>query len=160
VGETLKFLRTQYRYVIADLGRGLNPFTYQLIEEIDRLFVVATPDAIALRQAARITESFTATGRLSSIQLMLNRFPQTPGLSEEQAATLSGLPVFCQISNAYNELSDAWMNGKLVPARTQIGKDFTRAAESIAHIAPRKEPQRSGSWLQTGWLRAAGLTRG
>ena len=59
VSATLRFLRSQYRFALADLGCGVNQFTEPAIDEMDRVFLVSTPDLPALHRAGQIAEYFT-----------------------------------------------------------------------------------------------------
>jgi pilus assembly protein CpaE len=157
VSETLRFLRTQYRFVLADLGCAVNQFTEPAIDEMDRVFLVATPDLHALRRAGQIAEYFTdkRTPRVD-VRLILNRVPHKKKfrLAVPDAARIVGLPVYCEISSQYEELSEASIDGKLAPPNSRVGKDFSEAARMIARLSSGETQQPPFS-LSTGWLRSA-----
>jgi pilus assembly protein CpaE len=156
VSETMRFLRSQYRFVLADLGRGVNSFVETAVDEMDRVFLVTTPDAPSLHQARQIAEYFTEKrSPRVDVRLILNRLSNNRlDLAPADCRDLVGLPVCCEISNEYQELYDASIAGKLVSPRSRLGKDFTHAARMIARVTDGEERRPSFS-LTTSWLRAA-----
>ncbi len=156
VSETLQFLRSQYRFVVADLGRGLNPFIEAAVDEMDRVFVVATAEPPALHHARQMAEYFTEkrSPRVDA-RLILNRVSESRWqVAPEECGDLVGLPVCCEISNDYKELYDALIEGKLVPPKSRLGKDFTRAACAIARVSDGDETKPTLG-VAPGWLKAA-----
>jgi pilus assembly protein CpaE len=156
VSETMRFLRSQYRFVLADLGRGVNPFIEAAVDEIDRVFVVTTAERPALHQARQMAEYFTEKrSPRVDVRLILNRLSQdSRQLSAADCRDLVGLPVCCEISNDNRELYDALVAGKLVPPKSRLGKQFTQAARAIARISDGEQRRASFS-LTPGWLKAA-----
>ena len=156
VSETLQFLRSQYRLVLVDLGCGVNPFIQSAIDEMDRVFLVTTAELPALHLAGQIAEYFTEkrTPRVD-VRLILNRVPNKRfQLAVADVAGIVGLPVCCEISSQYDELSEASVDGKLAPPKSRIGKDFSHAARMIAHLSSGEEWRPSFA-VAPGWLRAA-----
>lgn len=156
ISDTLRFLRSQYRLVLVDLGCGVNPFIQSAIDEMDRVFLVTTADLPALHQAGQIAEYFTEKrAPRADVRLILNRVPEKKlHLAVPDAAGIVGLPVCCEISSQYHELSEASVDGRLAPPKSRIGKDFSQAARMIAHLSSGEEPQPSFA-VAPGWLRAA-----
>jgi pilus assembly protein CpaE len=156
ITETLRFLRSQYRFVLADLGRGVNPFIETALDEIDRVYLVTTPERPALHQARQIAEYFTEkrSPRLD-VRLILNRVPhkQLEPVAAE-CRDIVGLPVCCGISNSYQELYDASVECKLVSRGSRLGKDFAQAARVISRVSG-DEGRRSSFSITPSWLRAA-----
>jgi pilus assembly protein CpaE len=156
VSETLRFIRGQYRLVLADLGRGLNPFVETAIDEMDRVFLVTTAERPALHQAKLIAEYFTEkrSPRVDT-RLIVNRVPhKRPDLAVADCADFVGIPLCCEISSEYPTLYEACVSGKLVSGRSRLGKDFSHAARMIARLSNEDEQQPSFS-LTPAWLRAA-----
>ena len=156
VSEALRFIRGQYRLVLADLGRGLNPFVEMALDEMDRVFLVTTPEKPALNQARLIAEYFTEkrSPRVDT-RLIVNRVPRKrTDLAMADCADFVGIPLCCEISSEYQTLYDACVNGKLVSAHSRLGKDFSQAARMIARLSNEDEKAPSFSLTPT-WLRAA-----
>lgn len=157
ISETLHFLRSQYRLVLVDLGSGANPFIQSAIDEMDRVFLVTTAELPALHQAGQIAAYFTEkrTPRVD-VRLILNRVPDKKfHLAVADVAGIVGLPVCCEISSQYAELSEAAMDDTLASPKSRIGKDFSRAARTIAHLSSGEE-WRPPFAVAPGWLRSAG----
>jgi len=157
--DTIRFLRSQYDYVIADLGRGLTALPDYLLGQADRVFLVLTPERPALEQAKRfaryLAEEHTPQVEVSFVLNRVSRkLPMAPGMARELAA----LPVAFEISSDYRELYDACLAGKLVPPSKQLGKEFVLAARTILGLPVEDKPRHAFGW-QTAWQQAAGVAQ-
>lgn len=156
--DTMCFLRSQYEYVIADLGRGLTALPDYLLGQADRVFMVLTPEQHAVEQAKRLahylseehTPQIEATFVLNRVS---RKSPMAPGMARELAA----LPVCFEISSDYRELYDACLAGKLVPPSKQLGKEFVLAARTVLGLPVDDQPRHAFGW-QTAWQNASGLS--
>jgi len=73
--ETLfRFLNGHYSWVLADLGRQLNPVNWSFLDNVDELYVVTAPDVLALYQTRTMLQTLTTRGfERSRVHLILNR---------------------------------------------------------------------------------------
>ena len=69
-----RFLSRNYGWVLADLGRNLNPAVWAFIQNLDELFLVTAPDVLALYQTRSILQTLTGRGfDKGRLHLILNR---------------------------------------------------------------------------------------
>lgn len=74
-----RFLSRNYAWVMADLGRNLNPAVWAFIQNLDELFVVTAPDVLALYQTRSILQTLSGRGfDKSRLHLILNRNHKAP----------------------------------------------------------------------------------
>lgn len=72
--HVLRFTRSQYDWILADLGRGLNPVSLSLLGEIDECFLVTTPDVPALYKAKHLMATLVEGGyRRDHLRVIVNR---------------------------------------------------------------------------------------
>jgi pilus assembly protein CpaE len=136
----LSFVRTQYDWIVLDLGRGLNPLSYSAIEEVEDLFMVTTLEVPALHQAKLMAHKLLETGyRKERLHLLLNQTPKSYELTLDELEKMLGVPVYTSIPSEYNAIHESYSEGKLVDRGTNLGKHFTRLAMKIAGIAEVKK---------------------
>jgi pilus assembly protein CpaE len=74
-----RFLSRNYGWVLADLGRNLNPAVWAFIQNLDELFIVTAPDVLALYQTRSILHTLTGRGfDKARLHLILNRNQRGP----------------------------------------------------------------------------------
>jgi pilus assembly protein CpaE len=154
--ELLRFARSQYQWVIADLGRGLSVLVQALLEDLDELFLVSTGDTPALYQAKEIAGALRQ-GRSSvlPVHLILNRARRQLGFTSKEIGTLLGMPVYAELAER-SELEDAFRRGRLLAAESRGGRGMAALALKIANgdrVAIKAEyPNSSFRRLLPGWL--------
>lgn len=144
------FLRSNYDWIVADLGRGLNGISLTLLDELDELYLVATVDVLALHQAVQIVRSLRDSGiSPGRLKLLLNGVPSGAVLSAEDVERLLGLSACAVLPPADSDLRDAYSEGKLVGRDTALGKQLARLATSMAGLqAPAGKPHASSFSLR------------
>lgn len=79
VESLFRFIARQYDWVLADLGRQLNPANWTVLQNIEELFIVAAPDVLALYQARSVLQMLSSRGfDKNRIRIILNRNMSTP----------------------------------------------------------------------------------
>jgi len=142
--HVLRFARSSYDWIIADLGRGLNALTANVLEEIDETYLVATLDLPALHQARQVIQSLLDTGYgRNRLRLILNRLPKRPDFEPAQIQKILGLSIFEMLPNDYPPLFEAYSELKLLPANSDLGKSLSGLARKIVGVAPAKEKVKS-----------------
>ncbi len=135
VHTVLRFVRFQYDWVFADLGRGMNPLVSNALDEVDQALVVTTLDVPALHQTQQIVRNLLDIGYSSErLRLVLNRVPKSPDVMPNELEGLLGIPVFAMLPDDYGSIYEAYAEGHLVPSNTTLGRQFSRMAASIAGI--------------------------
>lgn len=74
-----RFLTRRYGWILADLGRQLNPVNWEFLHSLDRLFIVTAPDVLALYQTRAILQTLSSRGYdRARVRLILNRNQVSP----------------------------------------------------------------------------------
>lgn len=137
--EVLRFLRCNYDWVIVDLGRGLSCFSLSLVEEMDQLFLVTHAEVPAFYQTKNVIQTIRRVGYSDErVRLVVNRAPKDSDFTISEVERLIGLSVHAKLPNSYPELYKAYAEGRLLGPDTQLGKQFTRLAMSLAGIPENK----------------------
>jgi pilus assembly protein CpaE len=132
--EVFRMIRSIYGWVIADLGRPLAPMTLGLLDDLDEVFLVATPTIMALYQAKQFIKETVARGvPRQKLHLILNRVPKRCEISRSDVESSLGLPVYAELPEQ-GELETAYMAGKLLDPNSELGKQFTNLALRVAGV--------------------------
>ncbi len=135
----LQFLRSNYQYVVVDLGRGLNPLTLGVLDEVDEVFLVAMFDLPALHQARQVIHSLLERGfGRNQLRLILNQAPKRPDFTTGEVQKALGLPVFETLSNDYPGLYQAYTEGSLLPPTSELARQMAGLAYKITGVQPRE----------------------
>jgi pilus assembly protein CpaE len=79
IESMFRFLSRNYGWVLADLGRNLNPASWAFIQNLDDLYIVTAPDVLALFQTRSILQTLTGRGfDKTRLHLILNRNQKGP----------------------------------------------------------------------------------
>lgn len=136
----LSFVRTQYDWIVLDLGRGLSLSTLAALDEIDDLFLVATLEVPALHQAKLIIQKLLDGGyRSNHLHLVLNRAPKRYDVTLEELEAMLGIPVYAVVPNDYLALSESYTDGRLLSAGSNLSKHFESLAMKVAGVQPPKK---------------------
>jgi pilus assembly protein CpaE len=131
----LRFVGRQYRWVLADLGRHLNPANWMLLQHIDELFLVTAPEVLALYQTRSVLQTLASRGfDKSRIRLILNRNRTTPqDFWVESIEQMFEMNVFAVIPNDYSTLDKMPRDRFEFPADTPFGKALVKLAGRLAN---------------------------
>jgi pilus assembly protein CpaE len=145
--HVLQFTRAAYDWIAVDLGRGLSALTAEVLGEIDELYLISTLDLPALHQTKQVVQAALDTGYArNKLRLILNRAPKRMDFDLAQVQKVLGLPIYEMLPNAYPELFEAYSEGNLLSAGTELGKALIGLAAKIAGVPAPKEKgkQRQG----------------
>ena len=79
IDSLFRFVRRHYSWILADLGRQLNPSNWAFLSSVDELLVVTAPDVLALYQTRSVLQMLTNRGfEKSRLRLILNRNQNSP----------------------------------------------------------------------------------
>jgi Flp pilus assembly CpaE family ATPase len=121
-----------FPYVLVDLPTALYSSCRDLLISCDAVYLVSTPEVMALHLARRRVVELQALGLLAeNIRLVLNRVGARRAVKSEDAAEVVGIPVIAQIENNYNAFSDACTAGDLVRPDSRPGRQLEALARSI-----------------------------
>jgi Flp pilus assembly CpaE family ATPase len=135
VEALLRFVTRQYRWILADLGRQLNPANWMLLQHIDELFLVTAPEVLALYQTRSILQTLASRGfDKHRIRLILNRNRTTPqDFWVESIEQMFEMSVFAVIPNDYTTLDKLPRDRFEFPADTPFGKALVKLAGRLTN---------------------------
>ena len=138
--QVLAFSRTLHRWTVADLGSGLSPLSFRLISELDRVFMVTTLEITALHRAKQVARELLGSGLdRERFQVVLNRAPKNPELTNEEMEKMLGVSIYKSIPNDYPTLYEAYSERTLAPSKTGVRREFARFAAKVAGVeSPRR----------------------
>jgi pilus assembly protein CpaE len=136
----LSFVRTQYDWVVLDLGRGLSPSAVAALDEIDDLYIVSTLDVPALHQTKTMVQRLLDIGlQPSRLHLVLNRAPKRYEVTMEELEAMLGTPVYAVVPNDYMALTECYAEGKLLSPGSALGKHLVGFAMKVAGVEQVKK---------------------
>jgi len=129
--QVFAFLRGTYRWVIADLGGGLNKRASDLLDSVDVTYLVTTVELAALRQARLLIPRLRRTeDQTESLRLVLNEMPKRPPLSPGDIEEMLGCRIWATLPYAA-ELRETEKQSASLPRAAALVKALTRMAEEI-----------------------------
>lgn len=138
----LAMMRTQYRWMIIDLGRP-SAFSLGLLDKINELFLVTSTSVPALYQAKRAIDALRRAGfEPDRLRPIVNQISKTQRFSGSELARLFGVPVYATFSPAAQELHDACVERKLPGKNTDFGIQMAFLARKIAGLQQPKARSR------------------
>ena len=149
----LSYARSQYDWVVADLGAQLTPVSLALMEELDTVFLVATPEVASLLQARRIVQKLVQLNHpREKLKLLISRVPQGQGVSVEELRSMMGLTVEAVFPNDSLEIVNAHASGRLISPNSDFGK---RIAQLSARMSGRTAEEREAKASRFSMFRFA-----
>ena len=139
--HVLRFARSQYSWVIVDLGRGSSTALFSALDEIDELFLVTTLDVPSLHQARQMIECLNRRGYGNNrIRLVVNRMTRRSEVTSQDVENIAGVPVYGVIPNDYQALYEAYSGGELLPLNSPLNRRIAGLAAKITGLQeqPRK----------------------
>ena len=127
-----RFIRRQYTWVLADLGRHLNPANWMAMQNIDDLYIVTAPDVLALYQTRSVLQTLSNRGfEKSRVRIILNRNLSSPqDFWVESIQQMFEMSVFGVIPN--DESIEKLPRDRFeFPADTPFGRAIARIAARI-----------------------------
>ena len=138
--NVLRFARANYDWTLIDLGHGLGYTAVSVLEETDSLFLLTTLEVPALHQAKVIASGLRDKGfPAHRLNVILNRMPKRSELTLDEVEAMLGHPIYATLPNEYNELYNAYSEGSLVPASSNLARHYARVAAKIAGLEIRNK---------------------
>lgn len=144
----LDLAKTQYDYVVLDVGRALNASTVMAMDHADMIFMVLQETLPFIRDAKRLLHALLALGySKDKIHLIVNRYEKGGDIQLEDVERTLGMKVFRTIPNSYAAVSASVNQG--VPIVKIAHRDpVTKSLQEIAYLlenSPR--PKKNDGWI-------------
>jgi Flp pilus assembly protein, ATPase CpaE len=129
----LALAKTQYDYVILDIGRALNATTVMALDHTDMIFLVLQETLPFIRDAKRLLHALQALGYgKDKIHLLVNRYEKGGDIQLEDVERTLGMKVFRTIPNSFATVSASVNQG--IPIMKIAQRDpVTKCLQEIAY---------------------------
>lgn len=150
IRQVVRFARSQYQNVVADLGAGLDPAVLSVLEDVDELILVSTPEMPALQMTKLLMHHLIGAGfRKERVRLVINRMSRRVELSPEEIESSLGVSIFATLPNDYAALDQAYSSGALLPEKNHLRDEIRRLIRRVTG-AGQEEVRRKFSLFSLG----------
>ena len=149
VQHVLSFARCYYDWIVVDLGRGLGRLTMSVLDEIDELYLVTTPEVPALHLTRKIVEVLASTNfSQSKIHLIGNRVERISAANAQELESLLGLPIDTNMPNEYSRLFESYSECRLLTKGGALAAEFERLAARMIGEKGGQDEGVAGNWIE------------
>jgi len=133
VESLFRFVSRQYRWILVDLGRHLNPANWTLVQNIEEIFIITAPDVLALYQTRSILQTLSSRGfDKGRVKIILNRNLSSPqDFWVESIEQMFEMSVFGVIPNDEGTFEKLPRDRFEFPAETPFGRALTKIAARL-----------------------------
>jgi len=129
----------RYSYLILDMPERLDAAQRQLLRRAGKVFIVATPDIVAIRMAERtIAELRAAKVADEHMAILLNRCGDND-LRPSTVESFLGLPVAQEFPHDHWSLNPTVGTGQILQWETNLGRSVSKLAASLLGTPPPLE---------------------
>jgi pilus assembly protein CpaE len=145
VRHVLRFARTLYDSIVVDLGR-LTAASLAIMEEINELLVITTPDLPALYETTRLVKRLVEAGfERNKLHMLLNRKANGMSISVEQFERAIGYPLYGSVADHSEEIIGAYAEGRFLDEKLQLRKQMAAIIQKWRGL--EEAPVRAGLWF-------------
>ena len=140
----IDFLRRNYQAMVFDLSGNLERYSFEIMQESKRIFLVCTPEIPSLH-LAREKFSFLRSLELHNrVSVLVNRCQKRQVISNDQIEQILGLPVHDVFPNDYSTVHKALTAGRWIDFSTDLGKSITRFSKTLVEVKSAAQDGSSG----------------
>lgn len=144
----VSFWRERYRTIVVDLPDIYTCFDNGLAALADSLLLVTTNELAALHVVGRGLHFLDSSGvGRSKLRLILNRYNPATGLKTGDLKTALGMEPFATLSNDYETLQSALLEGRPAPASSRFHTSVQKLCRQLSGVNSI-ETQQQPSWLK------------
>ncbi|HLK66606.1 MAG TPA: hypothetical protein VKU19_24395 [Bryobacteraceae bacterium] len=130
--ELLNFWRKHYQSIVLDLPGAYSP-GFEFATVADEILLVTTNELAALHATRRTLEFLEkAAVDRSRVKLVVTRYLSSTGLKREDVQTALRLEPYALLSNDYDAVQAAVLDGKPVALDSYLGKSIRALTESLS----------------------------
>ena len=148
--HVFRFLRSQYRWIVMDLGR-VNALSLEMAADLNCLLLVTAADVQTLLETRQILTRLAAAGLPAGrLRLVLNRSTSRALVTQSETEKILGQPFYAALPNSYGALSEAYAAGQLLPEAANLRQHIASLAARIAGV---EDPLKCAKPSLLGFLR-------
>ncbi len=131
--KVLAVLKGSHDYLVLDLASGLTDLNLAALDAVEKIFVVASPERVALMTVRRSLDIFR---RLypAKLELILNRADSDTGIEEQEVEEALGIPIHYRFPSGGSAPARAANRGKpliLADSRNSLSRALVEVAQKI-----------------------------
>jgi pilus assembly protein CpaE len=147
VRQAMRLATGYYGWIIADLGRGLSPYSAEVLSDLDEICLVTTPSITSLYQAKQVVDRTAERGvPRERFRLIVNQVEQQRLLDRSEIEKVLRVPIFAEVP-VRDGLDEAYADGHLMSPESQLGREFERIAAKLAGVDEPDQPSKGWSLL-------------
>ena len=128
----LTYARCQYDWIIADLGSNLTAISVALIEGLNTLYVVTTPEVSSLLQTRRIVQKLIQLDcPKEKMKVLVSRVHKGQLVYPDDLKSMIGLPVEAVFPSDPLEVAEAHASGRLMAPKSDYGKRIAQLSAAL-----------------------------
>jgi Flp pilus assembly CpaE family ATPase len=140
--KVISFLRGRYRWIVADLGRGISRDLATLLQDVDETYLVTTLELTSLRQARLMIQKLKQLGHHpDSLRVILNELPKHSPFSTANLKEMLGFPVWATLPYI-PELRENQGRSTSLPCTPALERAIASMAEQVSGIHVEKPKRR------------------
>lgn len=145
IENLFRFAARQYAWILADLGRHLNPVNWAFVQNLDELYIVTAPDVLALYQTRSILQTLTSRGfDRARVRLILNRNQSSPqDFWVESIEKMFELGIASVIPNDHAGLAGLPRDRFESPVNSPLGRALTKLANRMSKASGADTPRKA-----------------
>jgi pilus assembly protein CpaE len=151
VERVLNFARARYQWTVLDLGCSLTPYTMNMLDSVNELYLVASPDVLSLYKVKQILDELQQSDfPAERIRLILNQSAEySDRVVADEAQKMLGVTSYCSLPNDYSGLAEAYASGSLLSDHSPLGRQISSLASKISGIEDQdKLSANKGPWYR------------
>lgn len=140
----LQLARTQYDFILLDIGRQINTITIKALDQADRIYPVLQQSLICLRDGKYLLDMFRSLGYpKEKIEIIVNRHGSSQGVSITDMGHMLGQQCERLIPNNF-ELANSSINQGIPVLKlargSNIGKSLMEFSNDLVNSSKKNEP--------------------
>jgi Flp pilus assembly CpaE family ATPase len=145
LARTISVLRKSFRYVIVDLGVALSETVLSVVDHVQHVVLVVTPEISAVKASADALEILLTLGVPGEqMSVLLNHRSPKPAVLRMSLERMLGRPVDVEMLFDGARPDEAAVHGNIL-SLSDPKSEVTKGVEALANQLERQQPDASGS---------------
>jgi MinD-like ATPase involved in chromosome partitioning or flagellar assembly len=140
LARTISVLRRSFRYVIVDLGVALSESVLTVVDHVQHVVLVVTPEISAVKSSADALEIMVTLGvPPDQLSVLLNHRSPKPAVLRSSVERMLGKPVDVEMLFDGARPDEAALHGNIL-SLTDPRSEVTKGAETLAYLLESTQP--------------------
>jgi pilus assembly protein CpaE len=145
LARTITFLRRSFRYVIVDLGVALSETVLAIVDHVQHVVLVVTPEISAVKASADALEILLTLGvPADEVSVLLNHRGAKPAVLRPSLERMLGKPVDVEMLFDGGRPDEAALHGNIL-SLTDPKSEVTKGVEALANRLEKHQATASAS---------------